>query len=145
MLNFAAPELFVKNGNWPNADAYEVIQHDRKTVQTDVYAFGCLCYAVSLSIHYLVCKMVTRPDTLQYRAIPRYFPITTSPTGQKWRTSSTVEQSNIASRRWRLECHPPLLDAKPFQASNDETYGEGWHDVYFPPFFTRNSERGMCI
>ena len=52
MLNFAAPELFDKSSNCdqPDADGYEVhvVGHDRKTVQTDVYAFGCLCYAVSL-------------------------------------------------------------------------------------------------
>jgi hypothetical protein len=116
MLNFAAPELFDTNINCdqPDAIGYDVhvIQHERKTVQTDVYAFGCLCYAVSHSTYYLMRKIVTRPDTLQHRAFSRYISITSSPTGQKWRTSSTIEQSN--NGRWHLECNPPLLDAKPF-------------------------------
>ena len=52
MINFAAPELFDTSNNHdspPDVDSYEAdnIQPSRKTMQTDVYAFGCLCYAVS--------------------------------------------------------------------------------------------------
>ena len=48
MINFAAPEMFDKGAD---ADGHEVhtIQSGRKTEQTDVYAFGCLCYAVSIN------------------------------------------------------------------------------------------------
>ena len=48
--NFAGPELFETSSNSDRADdGYDVhdIELGRKTVQTDVYAFGCLCYAVS--------------------------------------------------------------------------------------------------
>jgi hypothetical protein len=97
MLNFSAPELFDASSNCDqlDVDGYEVqsIQPGAKTAQTDVYAFGCLCYAVSLSIH-IVRVMVTRPDILRYRAFSRYTPITSSPACQRWRTSSTIGQSN---------------------------------------------------
>ncbi len=53
-LNFAAPELFgvCDQCSEPDCDGihdgHEPVQR-RKTAQTDVYAFGCLYYAVSLS------------------------------------------------------------------------------------------------
>ncbi|KAF8326236.1 kinase-like domain-containing protein, partial [Amanita rubescens] len=48
MLNFAAPELFFPSNKCDRPDPHEgsdYIIQGSKTRQTDVYSFGCLCYA----------------------------------------------------------------------------------------------------
>ncbi len=48
MFNYAAPELFVMQLENNEHDHHEVheVQHGSKTMETDMYAFGCLYYAV---------------------------------------------------------------------------------------------------
>jgi serine/threonine protein kinase len=51
MLNFIAPELFIRSDQLDLDTCYEHYNmRERKTMQTDVYAFGCLYYAVGLFI-----------------------------------------------------------------------------------------------
>ena len=46
MFNYAAPELFVMQFEDDERLEEHEVRGGRKTVQTDVYAFGCLYYAV---------------------------------------------------------------------------------------------------
>ena len=66
MLNFTAPELFVKSDKHDQSDLDTLYEHDdmrdRKTMQTDVYAFGCLYYAVGVSVYSMCTLTLTRPD-----------------------------------------------------------------------------------
>ena len=52
MLNFVAPELFIRSDKCDHLHLDMCYEHhnmrERKTMQTDVYAFGCLYYAVSI-------------------------------------------------------------------------------------------------
>ena len=54
MLNFAAPELFIRSDNCDQTVFDKYYEHynmrERKTMQTDVYAFGCLYYAVGVCL-----------------------------------------------------------------------------------------------
>ena len=55
--NFAAPELFAGCIECGKCDCDGRLSGHgiQKTVETDVYAFGCLYYSVSLSIYWLLC------------------------------------------------------------------------------------------
>ncbi len=62
ILNFAAPELFVRSDKCDQPDL------DMRTVQTDVYAFGCLYYTVGVSIYSVRFTLtLTHPDIFRCR------------------------------------------------------------------------------
>jgi hypothetical protein len=76
MLNFVAPELFIRSDKCDHSDLDMCYEHhnmrERKTVQTDVYAFGCLYYAVRVYLLSNVLKFtltLTRPDIFRCHAI----------------------------------------------------------------------------
>ncbi|SRR6266576_1743091 len=54
MLNFAVPELLARCDKCDQSDLDTCYEHhdmrERKTMQTDVYAFGCLYYAVGVPV-----------------------------------------------------------------------------------------------
>lgn len=66
-LNFVAPELFAGSDKCDQSDLDTCYEHrnmrEKKTTQTDVYAFGCLYYAVSASMYSARFTLtLTRPD-----------------------------------------------------------------------------------
>jgi hypothetical protein len=78
-LNFAAPELFSLcdecgqygcNGHCEDHDCS--FPPGKKTMQTDVYAFGCLYYAVSMALYLPRLMMTgTLEDILRYRTFSK--------------------------------------------------------------------------
>jgi hypothetical protein len=57
LFNYAAPELFVMQFEDDEMLEEHEVRGGSKTVQTDVYAFGCLYYAVrsERSLHIFSC------------------------------------------------------------------------------------------
>ena len=96
MLNFTAPELFVRSDKRGHSDArYEYYNlRNRKTMQTDVYAFGCLYYTVGVSV-YSVCLTLTltRPDIFRCRAFSGNRAKADSAACCRGKTSNPIEQS----------------------------------------------------
>lgn len=69
--NYAAPELFGKCSkcNTPGCDRFHgKLQIGKKTTETDIYAFGCLYYAVSLSAYPSV--RITRLVQIFFEYVP---------------------------------------------------------------------------
>ena len=94
VLNFAAPELFAicEKCYRPDCDGCngnpEVKK--RRTMQIDVYAFGCLHYAVCPST-FSVLSSVTCPDIFRLYPFSRKSTITNSSVGGMRGSSSSVD------------------------------------------------------
>ena len=123
VAHYAAPELFgmccvcSKMG----CDGCHPEHRTTKTLETDVYAFGCLYYEVRLKCSVLVfsstLNYVTCTDILWCRSFSGENPISHYGMRHKWSASRAITKS----KNWRqdMETHQELLDDQAFEASDN--------------------------
>ena len=118
--NYAAPELFGMCSTCVRPECKGCHQgHSGKTMETDVYAYGCLYYAVRLK-HFLTCLacwMTTCTDILRCCSVSSARSVSNHETCHKWCTRGPTRKSK--NGRKYLESHPELLETQGFGSSDD--------------------------
>lgn len=132
-INYTAPELFEAC----SAGCGE--QTKMKTMEADVYAFGCLHYAVSC-FTYLAHVAVTGADIFRYRAFSREKNVSNYVAPRERRTPKPSGQSK--NGWWYMESHRALLVKWSFSTS---VHGAGCDDLFdsLPVVTCWSHNRGM--
>jgi len=109
LFNYAAPELFAMQSEGDVHHEDRNAQKGGKSTKTDVYAFGCLYYAVRFTYFNLSGMLrAICADILQYRSFSGQIRISDHATRHKRRTSTSTRQPENGKQY--MAYYPELLE-----------------------------------